>query len=112
MTKPTKLHVRPAKTQTSLGIRQVWSESSLSAWRNIGHLTTYWAHSEASDPTGQLPRLTWVFDGRTCHFVGFFRAADHVSKTSPTRGLISVGVKFAIEMKSNQNEYLDSQFTL
>ena len=39
MTKPTKLHVRPAKTQISLGIRPVWSESSLSAWRNIGPLT-------------------------------------------------------------------------
>ena len=28
VTKPTKWHVRPAKTQISLGIRQVWSESS------------------------------------------------------------------------------------
>ena len=31
MTKLTKLHVRPAKTQVSLGIRPVWSESSLCA---------------------------------------------------------------------------------
>ena len=29
MTKPTKWHARPAKTQISLGIRPVWSESSL-----------------------------------------------------------------------------------
>ena len=42
MTKPTKRHVRPAKARISLGIRPVWSESSLSAWRNIGPLTTYW----------------------------------------------------------------------
>ena len=35
MTKPTKWHVRPAKTQISLGIRPVWSESSLSAWRKL-----------------------------------------------------------------------------
>ena len=27
-------------------ISPVWSESFLSAWRNIGPLTTYWAHSE------------------------------------------------------------------
>ena len=46
MTKPTKWHVRPAKTQISLGIRPVWSESSLSAWRKIGSLATHWAHSE------------------------------------------------------------------
>ena len=31
MTKPTKWHVRPAKTRISLGIRPVCSESSLSA---------------------------------------------------------------------------------
>ena len=31
MTKPTKLHVRPAKTQISLGIRPVCSESLLCA---------------------------------------------------------------------------------
>ena len=47
-TKPT-VTVRPAKTQTSLGTHPVWSETSLSAWRNIGPLTTYWAHSEYSD---------------------------------------------------------------
>ena len=31
VTKPTKWHVRPAKPQISLGIRPVWSESSLCA---------------------------------------------------------------------------------
>ena len=45
-TKPTKWHVHPAKTQISLGIRPVWSESSLSAWRKFGSLATHWAHSE------------------------------------------------------------------
>ena len=44
MTKLTKWHVRPAKTQISLGIRPVWSV---------------------------FARLIWVFAGRTCHFVGF-----------------------------------------
>ena len=71
MTKPTKWHVRPAKTQISLGIRPVWAESSLSAWRKIGSLAINWAHSEDSDQTGRMPRLIWVFVGRTCHFVGF-----------------------------------------
>ena len=49
MTKPTKWHVRPAKTQVSLGIHLVWSESSLSTWRKLRSLVTYWAHSEDSD---------------------------------------------------------------
>ena len=59
--KTNKMSVRPAKTQISLGIRPVWSESSLSAWRKLGSLATHWADSEDSDQTGQLPRLIWVF---------------------------------------------------
>ena len=45
MTKLTKRHVHPAKTQISLGICPVWSESLLSAWRKLGSLATHWAHS-------------------------------------------------------------------
>ena len=65
VTKPTKWHVRPAKTPNSLGIRPVWSESSLSALRKLGSLATHWAHREDSDQTGLMPRLIWVFAGRT-----------------------------------------------
>ena len=65
MTKPTNWHVRPVKTQISLGIRPVWSESLLSAWRKLASLATHWAHSKDSDQTGRLPRLIWVFAGRT-----------------------------------------------
>ena len=71
LTKPTKWHVRPAKTQISLGICPVWSQSLLSAWRKLGSLATHWANSKDSDQTGLMPRLIWVFAGRTCHFVGF-----------------------------------------
>ena len=70
MTKPTKWHVRPAKTQISLGIRPVWSESSLSAWRNHGPLATHWAHSEdwsdCTDAQADLS-LRWAH----IYFVGF-----------------------------------------
>ena len=79
---PTKWHVRPAKTQISLGIRPVWSESSLCAqWVAKGPRFLH-ADSEdtdqtgrmprlITDQTGRMPRLIWVFAGRTCHFVGF-----------------------------------------
>ena len=63
--KTNKMSVRPAKTQISLGIRPVWSESSLFAWRKLGPLATHWAHSDDSDQTGRMPRLIWVFAGRT-----------------------------------------------
>ena len=59
------MSVRLAKTQISLGIRPVWSESSLSAWRNLGSLATHWVHSEGSDQTGWMPRLIWIYAGRT-----------------------------------------------
>ena len=58
-----KMSVRPAKIQISLGIRPVGSESSLSAWRNLGSWATHWAHSEDSDQTGRMPRLIWDFAG-------------------------------------------------
>ena len=72
VTKPTKWHVHPAKTQISLGIRPVWSESSLFAWRKLGSLATHWAHSEALwldwvDSQADLSRLRWAHS----HFVGF-----------------------------------------
>ena len=50
------------------GICPVWSESSLSAWRKLGSLTTHWVHSEDSDQTGQADlSLLWAHS----HFVGF-----------------------------------------
>ena len=46
--------MRTAKTQISLDIRPVWSESSLPAWRKLGPLATHWAHREDSNQTGQM----------------------------------------------------------
>ena len=63
--KTNKLSVCPAKTQMSLGIRPVWSESSLSAWGNLWSLAVHWTHSDDSDQTGRMPRLIWVFAGCT-----------------------------------------------
>ena len=62
--KTNKMAVRPAKTQISLRIRPVWSESSLSAGRNLWSSATHWAHNVDSDQTGRIPRLIWDFAGR------------------------------------------------
>ena len=98
MTKPTKWHVRPAKIQISLGIRPVWSESSMSAWSKLGFLATDWAHSEDSDQTGRI----WVFAGRTCHFVGFvmLRLSYCICCISAT-GLKSQKIKICISIFCN-----------
>ena len=60
-----------ANTQISLGIHSVWTESSVSAWRNLGSLATHYAHREESDQTERIPRPIWVFAGRTRNFIGF-----------------------------------------
>ena len=70
MTKSTKWHECPAKTQISLGICPVWSESLLSTWRKLGSLVTHWAHSEDwsdwVDAQADLS-LRWAYT----HFVSF-----------------------------------------
>ena len=71
ITKPTKWHVRPAKTLISLGICPVWSESSLCAQWVAKDPRCCHADSEDSDQTGRMPRLFWVVAGGTDHFVGF-----------------------------------------
>ena len=63
--KTNKMCVCPTKTQISLGICPIWSEFSLSARRKLGSLATHCTHSEDSDQTGRMPRLIWVFAGRT-----------------------------------------------
>ena len=79
--KTSKMNMRPAKTQISLGIRPVWSESSQCAQWVAKDPRFLHADSEDSDQTLN-PRL-WCpdYDGRTCHFVDFVM-----------RGLICAGM--------------------
>ena len=69
--KTNKMSVRQAKTQISLGIRPVWSESSQCAqW--VAKVPSFpHADSEDSDQTGRIPRLIWVFSGRTVTLLVF-----------------------------------------
>ena len=50
-------------------LRSTWA--SLSTWGKLRSLAIIRVHSEASDQTGQMLRLIWVFAGRKGHFVGF-----------------------------------------
>ena len=71
--KTNKWHVRPVKTQISLGIHQVWSESSLSAWRKLGSLATYLGTSDWVDAQADL-RFRWAHS----HFFFFFHEVAHL----------------------------------
>ena len=80
VTKLTKWHVLPAKTQISLGICPVFAvrmrtfavRIECKAWSLLSDLThcpvLIWAKD--SYQTRWMPRLIWVFTGHTCHFVG------------------------------------------
>ena len=66
MTKPTKWHVRPAKTQVSLGIRPVWSVSSSCAQLVAKDLSFLHADSENwSDWEDESSKTTYhtIFKG-------------------------------------------------
>ena len=67
--KTNKMSVRPAKTQISLGIRPVWSQSLLWAQWVAKDTSFLRADSEDSDQTGRMPRLIWVFAGRTLNLL-------------------------------------------
>ena len=59
------------RRQICLGIRWVWSESSRCAQWIAKDRRLLHADIEDSDQTWRMPRLIWVFAGRTLHFVCF-----------------------------------------
>ena len=79
MTKPTKW-LCTQQGQTSLGIRPVWSESSLCAQWVAKDPSFLHADSEDSDKTGRMPRLSWVFAGRTVILLLFSCLSSWVAK--------------------------------
>ena len=77
-----KVDVHSAKTQISLGIRPVWSESSLFAQRVDKDPHFLHVNSEDSDQIGRMPRLIWVFAGRTCISLVLSRAGSIMNLNS------------------------------
>ena len=65
MTNPKIKLVRPAKTQISLRIRAVWSESSLIACAFYSLQSIQWGIYENPCRTGWLYRLLWALAGHT-----------------------------------------------
>ena len=62
--------MRLLKTQISLGINPVLSESSLCALWVASDPSFLQADSEDANRIGWMPKLILVFAGRTGHFVG------------------------------------------
>ena len=68
-TKWTKWPVRPTKTRINLGfcpVGLIFAVCKKKPW-----VLSLPVHTTNSDWTGRIPRLNWVFAGRTGQFVGF-----------------------------------------
>ena len=76
--KTNKMTVRPVKTQISLGICPVWSESSLCAQWAAKDPSFLQADSEDADQTGQIPRL-FCLHWAQMPFRWFCHEAAHLS---------------------------------
>ena len=90
-TKPTIRLMRPAKTQISLCIRAVWSESSLISCASLSLRAIERGINEKPRHTGWMYRLIWVFIGHTDLIIGFvMRSLIYLSRGTafPTRLLL------------------------
>ena len=93
--KTNKVTVRPAKTQISLGIRPFWSESSLSAWRNLGSLATHWAQAKTLIRLGGCPG--WSKSSLGAHSLCWFcHVAAHICKQKKADQLHSLIRSFLV----------------
>ena len=98
--KTNKMTVHPTKTQTSLSISPVWSESLLYAWKNLEFWATYWAYSKNSDQTGWMPRLIWVFAGHTITLLVLsYRSSYRKGKNKVACREIGVLLKTEVKVK-------------
>ena len=102
------LHNKTNK-MVSLGICPVWSESSLSAWRNIGPFTTYWAHSEDwSDWADAQADL--ILCSANMPFCWFCHAAAHVCflpGSERTRGRLTMAGLHPVWLMNSFGHSLD-----
>ena len=71
MTKPTKWLCAQWRLRSAWACAQSHQSSLCAQWLVAKDQNFLHADSEDSDQTGQIPRLIWVFAGRTCHFVAF-----------------------------------------
>ena len=102
--KRTSSHVRPTKTQISLRIHAVWSESSLFAWRNFASLAIQNAQNVNSDQTARMRRLIWIFAWRTWPKVRFLTWLRE-----PMSYIICLWIRaFAVHLR---RDYIISWFT-
>ena len=97
--------LRPAKTQISLGIRPVWSESSLWAQWEAEDSSFLHVDSEDSDQTWRM----LIFTRRTCHFVDF--VVRRLIQRSFSLGVHKNTLCYSLELHSFPQKYTSRSTT-
>ena len=92
---PTMWYVGPAKAQTSLRIRAVWSEPSLVAWIYHDCLATDWTAFGVCKLKKRLHRLVWV---NTCQNTTLLGGGGGVGGPTFSRG---GGVQMLISIETH-----------
>ena len=110
--KTNSMAVCPMKTQISLGIRPVWSESSLSAWRKLGSLATHWAYSKDSNQTGRMPQADLSLRWAHTHFVVFFSCRGWNQNCFLLNNITARNLTFYILLVSHAISSLTQTFVL
>ena len=102
------MSVRPAKTQISLGIHPVWSESSLGVQWVAKDPSFLHADTEDSDQTGRMPRLICL---RWAHsqFVGFIMRRSSNNNKNAIKGVISKYSGFLFVFSGTETVFLTAK---
>ena len=100
-----------AKTHISLGICLVWSESLPCTQWVVKDPSFLHVDSKDSDQTGRMPRLIWVFAGRTCHFVGFVMRRFIFVLNSVSGYIPRIPFKFGGTYKNDCDVCIDEHMT-
>ena len=87
VTKPTKWLCAQRRLRSAWASAQSDQESSLSAWRKLGSLSTHWAQAKTLIRLGGMPRMNWVFAGRTCHLLVLSRSVSYLNTQTHIRAL-------------------------
>ena len=99
----------PSEDSISLGIRPVWSESSLCTQWEAKDPRFLHADSEDSDQTGRIPRLIWVFAGRTLTLLAHL--SRRLTRWAYRMGLEPASVRVCVRpcVHTFKHEYLRDQ---
>ena len=119
MTKPTKWVCAQRRLRSAWASAQ--SDQSLHCphEEKTGSLATHWAPSEDSDQAGRMPKLIWVFTGRTaillvlsCRGLFYYLYTMSWHRETAISGLVYCKIRWQYSLKHAKNRMFWRVFTI